>query len=49
VVDHIRPHMGDPALFWDEGNWQALCDYTSPFNCHGTKTANEANERKVER
>lgn len=25
-VDHVRPHRGDPALFWDEaGNWQALC------------------------
>ena len=24
-VDHIVPHRGDPALFWDEGNWQALC------------------------
>lgn len=26
VVDHIVPHKGDQALFWDvEGNWQALC------------------------
>ena len=25
VVDHIRPHRGDPVLFWDRGNWQALC------------------------
>jgi 5-methylcytosine-specific restriction enzyme A len=25
-VDHVVPHRGDPALFWDEqGNWQALC------------------------
>ena len=24
-VDHIVPHRGDPALFWDEDNWQALC------------------------
>ena len=24
-VDHIIPHRGDPALFWDQGNWQALC------------------------
>ena len=24
-VDHIVPHRGDPELFWDEGNWQALC------------------------
>jgi 5-methylcytosine-specific restriction protein A len=25
VVDHIRPHKGDPALFWSEANWQTLC------------------------
>lgn len=25
VVDHIKPHKGDQALFWDEANWQALC------------------------
>jgi len=26
VVDHIIPHQGDQALFWDsEGNWQSLC------------------------
>lgn len=25
VVDHIVPHRGDPVLFWDENNWQALC------------------------
>ena len=24
-VDHIRPHKGDPVLFWDQKNWQALC------------------------
>ena len=24
VVDHIRPHRGDPILFWDEKNWQSL-------------------------
>lgn len=25
-VDHVIPHRGDPALFWDElGNWQSLC------------------------
>ncbi len=26
VVDHIIPHRGDQQLFWDQGNWQALCD-----------------------
>jgi 5-methylcytosine-specific restriction protein A len=25
VVDHKKPHKGDPKLFWDEKNWQALC------------------------
>jgi 5-methylcytosine-specific restriction protein A len=24
VVDHKVPHRGDPALFWNVGNWQAL-------------------------
>ena len=24
-VDHIVPHRGDPKLFWDQSNWQALC------------------------
>lgn len=38
VVDHIVPHRGDRRLFWDRKNWQALCDYRSPYNCHGVKT-----------
>lgn len=25
VVDHIIPHKGDQALFWDTDNWQSLC------------------------
>jgi 5-methylcytosine-specific restriction endonuclease McrA len=25
VVDHIVPHKGDLALFWDESNLQPLC------------------------
>lgn len=29
VVDHIVPHRGDDALFWDESKWQALCKF-----CH---------------
>ena len=29
VVDHIVPHRGDTALFWDRSNWQALCKH-----CH---------------
>ena len=33
VVDHIVPHRGDQLLFWDHGNWQALCKA-----CHDRKT-----------
>ena len=33
VVDHVKPHRGDPALFWDENNWQPLCK-----KCHDRKT-----------
>jgi 5-methylcytosine-specific restriction protein A len=29
VVDHKTPHRGDLKLFWDRGNWQALCKH-----CH---------------
>jgi 5-methylcytosine-specific restriction protein A len=36
VVDHITPHRGDPKLFWDQSNWQALCKH-----CHDQKTRNE--------
>lgn len=25
VVDHIEPHRGDQALFWNKANWQPLC------------------------
>lgn len=25
TVDHIKPHRGDLALFWDQANWQPLC------------------------
>ena len=38
VVDHIKPHRGDPVLFWDESNWQSLCK-----PCHDNKTWNEDN------
>ena len=33
VVDHVIPHRGNQALFWDEGNWQPLCKV-----CHDKKT-----------
>jgi 5-methylcytosine-specific restriction enzyme A len=36
VVDHVVPHRGDAALFWDEANWAALCK-----PCHDAKTARE--------
>ena len=36
VVDHIVPHRGDSELFWDRGNWQALCK-----KCHDRKTRQE--------
>lgn len=26
VVDHIVPHKGDQQLFWDQSNWQPLCE-----------------------
>jgi 5-methylcytosine-specific restriction protein A len=35
-VDHIQPHRGDYALFWDESNWQPLCK-----RHHSEKTAKE--------
>lgn len=25
LVDHIKPHRGDQALFWNKANWQPLC------------------------
>ena len=25
VVDHIEPHRGNQALFWNKANWQPLC------------------------
>ena len=43
VVDHIRPHNGDAALFWDERNWQPLCKY-----CHDSiKQREEKAGRKL--
>ena len=37
-VDHIQPHKGDMVLFWNQANWQALCNV-----CHSAKTAKENN------
>ena len=36
VTDHIVPHRGNAALFWDKSNWQSLCK-----PCHDRKTATE--------
>jgi 5-methylcytosine-specific restriction protein A len=33
AVDHIIPHAGDPARFWDPANLQSLC-----ASCHSLKT-----------
>lgn len=42
VVDHIEPHKGDDALFWDTDNHQALCK-----RCHdGAKQREEARNGK---
>jgi len=32
-VDHVTPHRGNPALFWNRKNLQALCPH-----CHAQKT-----------
>lgn len=38
IVDHIKPHRGEQALFWDAANWQALCE-----RCHNS------HKRRLER
>lgn len=47
VVDHVIPHQGNKALFWNSDNWQALCK-----QCHDRKTAREdagfGNTRKTQ-
>ena len=27
LVDHVEPHKGDKAKFWDSANWQSLCEW----------------------
>jgi 5-methylcytosine-specific restriction protein A len=41
-VDHIIPHHGDMALFWDRDNWQSICR-----PCHEAKTAREQTGGRV--
>lgn len=41
VVDHIVPHKGDKALFWDSSNWQALCS-----ECHNSQKRRQENRDK---
>ena len=38
-LDHIRDHKGDLVLFWDENNWQGLCERD-----HNSKTARTNNK-----
>jgi 5-methylcytosine-specific restriction protein A len=40
-VDHIVPHRGDKAKFFDRANLQGLCD-----THHSRKTATEVNARR---
>jgi len=43
-VDHKIPHRGDPVLFWDRSNWQALCN-----PCHnGPKRREEEAARRAQ-
>lgn len=41
VVDHIDPHHGDRAKFFDQHNLQSLCK-----SCHDAKTYTESIGRK---
>jgi 5-methylcytosine-specific restriction protein A len=36
VADHIKPHGGDPALFYDPRNLQSMCEHH-----HSIKSAKE--------
>jgi 5-methylcytosine-specific restriction endonuclease McrA len=43
VVDHVRPHKGDPALFFDALNLQTLC----VVHHNSSKQREEKSERKT--
>lgn len=36
-TDHITPHRGNAAVFWDVSNWQVLCK-----QCHSRKSSRES-------
>lgn len=44
ICDHIRPHRGDPALFFDRSNLQTLC---KPHH-DSTKQAEEKGRKRVQ-
>jgi len=41
-LDHIKDHKGDLVLFWDENNWQGLCERD-----HNSKTARTNNKGRI--
>lgn len=44
IADHVKPHRGDAALFWDRDNLQCLC-----VPCHSRdKQREELEERNAE-
>jgi 5-methylcytosine-specific restriction endonuclease McrA len=40
TVDHIIPHRGDRALFWNRRNWQPLCTH-----CHNSAKQRQERNR----
>ena len=44
VADHVVPHRGEEALFWDRGNLQCLCQH-----CHSGAKQNEEAQGAVYR
>lgn len=43
-VDHVIPHRGDMALFWNRANWQGLC-----FTCHNSVKQRLERRRRTRR
>lgn len=43
VVDHIAPHRGDMAAFWNSANWQSLC-----ATCHSSAKQREEKRGDVQ-